>query len=163
VLLFVECSVQAAGQVQTQVQRLAYRYLEWSPSKHSHAHAGTELYPRIGRHFDIKTWTNCRMGMMAWTFIAICCAFKQRELTGTVANSMLVSVILQGAFAPASPVSRDTPLVILQQRDVTGTVTKAMLACTTLHGALWSCLQVSWKPCVASACLPLFDSMQGWH
>lgn len=62
--------------------------------------AGTELYPRIGSHFDIKTWTNCRMGMMAWTFIAICCAFKQRQLTGSIANSMLVSVLLQGVLPP---------------------------------------------------------------
>ena len=59
--------------------------------------AGTELYPRIGRHFDIKTWTNCRMGMMSWTFIVISFAFKQLELTGRVSNAMLISVVLQGA------------------------------------------------------------------
>ena len=27
---------------------------------------GTELYPRLGKHFDLKTFTNCRMGMMSW-------------------------------------------------------------------------------------------------
>jgi hypothetical protein len=59
--------------------------------------AGTELYPRIGKTFDIKTWTNCRMGMMSWTFITICFAFKQYRLSGYFANSMLVSIVLSSA------------------------------------------------------------------
>lgn len=64
--------------------------------------AGTELYPRIGKHFDIKTWTNCRMGMMAWTFINVCFAFKQRSLNGSISNSMLVSIILSGPPLPGN-------------------------------------------------------------
>ena len=34
---------------------------------------GMELYPRIGTVFDIKTWTNCRMGMAGWA--SLCWAF----------------------------------------------------------------------------------------
>ena len=34
---------------------------------------GMELYPRIGTAFDIKTWTNCRMGMAGWA--SLCWAF----------------------------------------------------------------------------------------
>lgn len=55
--------------------------------------AGMELYPRIGS-FDIKTWTNCRMGMMSWAVLILCYAAKQRQLYGAVADSMLVSVFL---------------------------------------------------------------------
>jgi 7-dehydrocholesterol reductase len=56
---------------------------------------GTELHPRIGKHFDIKQWTNCRMGMMGWAILILCFAFKQYDTLGYVSNSMLVSVILQ--------------------------------------------------------------------
>jgi uncharacterized membrane protein len=42
------------------------------------------------------------MGMMSWTFITLCFAFKQRELTGQVSNSMLVSVLLSGALPTTS-------------------------------------------------------------
>lgn len=58
---------------------------------------GTELYPRIGP-LDIKTWTNCRMGMMSWVIIPICFAYKQAELYGEVSNSMLVSVTLTSLY-----------------------------------------------------------------
>jgi 7-dehydrocholesterol reductase len=60
--------------------------------------AGTELYPRIGKWFDIKTWTNCRMGMMSWTFITVCFACKQAELQGSVSNGMLIAVVLTGVL-----------------------------------------------------------------
>ncbi len=53
-----------------------------------------ELYPRIGKSFDIKTWTNCRMGMMSWAVLILCYAVKQRQLYGAVADSMAVSVLL---------------------------------------------------------------------
>ena len=35
------------------------------------------------------------MGMMSWAFMTMCFAMKQRAVTGHVASSMLVSVILQ--------------------------------------------------------------------
>lgn len=38
---------------------------------------GMELYPRIGKHFDIKTWTNCRFGMNGWAMLALAFAYKQ--------------------------------------------------------------------------------------
>jgi len=52
---------------------------------------GTELYPRIGKHFDIKTWTNCRMGVMSWAVIPLCYMVKQYQLYGEVSDSMIVS------------------------------------------------------------------------
>lgn len=60
--------------------------------------AGMELYPRIGRYFDLKTWTNCRMGMMSWAVLIVCYAAKQRQATGGVADSMLVSVALMQIY-----------------------------------------------------------------
>lgn len=55
---------------------------------------GMELYPRIGKYFDIKTFTNCRFGMMGWALLIVTYAIKQYELRGAVADSMLVSVAL---------------------------------------------------------------------
>ncbi|GMH34141.1 hypothetical protein BSKO_01975 [Bryopsis sp. KO-2023] len=59
---------------------------------------GTELYPRIGKHFDIKVWTNCRMGMMSWAILPLCYVAKQHQLYGHVANSMIVSVALMQIY-----------------------------------------------------------------
>lgn len=38
---------------------------------------GMELYPRIGKYFDIKTFTNCRFGMMSWAVLILCYFAKQ--------------------------------------------------------------------------------------
>lgn len=57
-----------------------------------------ELYPRIGKYFDLKTWTNCRMGMMSWAVLIVCYAAKQRQATGGIADSMLVSVALMQIY-----------------------------------------------------------------
>ncbi|KAK9792943.1 hypothetical protein WJX73_000881 [Symbiochloris irregularis] len=60
---------------------------------------GMELYPRIGSKFDIKTWTNCRMGMMGWGVLILCYAVKQAEASpGGLANSMAVSVTLMHLY-----------------------------------------------------------------
>ncbi|GAB4823015.1 hypothetical protein N2152v2_010061 [Parachlorella kessleri] len=61
-------------------------------------YSGVELFPRIGRSFDIKTWTNCRMGMMSWGVLPLCYAAKQAQLYGQVSPSMLVSVLLMEAY-----------------------------------------------------------------
>ena len=42
---------------------------------------GMELYPRIGAAFDVKTWTNCRMGMAGWA--SLCWAFAAANARGT--------------------------------------------------------------------------------
>ncbi|CAL5443608.1 unnamed protein product [Camellia sinensis] len=55
---------------------------------------GMELYPRIGKNFDIKVFTNCRFGMMSWAVLAITYCIKQYEANGRVADSMLVNTIL---------------------------------------------------------------------
>ena len=60
--------------------------------------AGRELYPRIGKDFDIKTWTNCRMGMMSWALLPLCYIAKQLEATKSVSNSLLVSVALMEIY-----------------------------------------------------------------
>jgi 7-dehydrocholesterol reductase len=55
---------------------------------------GMELYPRIGKNFDIKVFTNCRFGMMSWAVLAVTYCIKQYEANGRVADSMLVNTIL---------------------------------------------------------------------
>lgn len=60
--------------------------------------AGMELYPRIGKHFDIKTWTNCRMGLMGWGVLALCWAAKQIQLNNGLTDSMLVCVALMHLY-----------------------------------------------------------------
>lgn len=59
---------------------------------------GMELYPRIGKNFDIKVFTNCRFGMMSWAVLAMTYCFKQYEHNGQVANSMLIYTILTLVF-----------------------------------------------------------------
>lgn len=54
---------------------------------------GTELYPRIFG-WDIKQFTNCRMGMTGWAIIILSFAAKQQEVYG-LSNSLLISVGLQ--------------------------------------------------------------------
>jgi 7-dehydrocholesterol reductase len=54
---------------------------------------GTELYPRVCG-WDIKQFTNCRMGMMSWGLFLISYAAKQQELYG-LSDSMIVSISLQ--------------------------------------------------------------------
>ncbi|PPD83033.1 hypothetical protein GOBAR_DD20021 [Gossypium barbadense] len=55
---------------------------------------GMELYPRIGKNFDIKVFTNCRFGMMSWAVLAVTYCIKQYELNGKVSDSMLVNTTL---------------------------------------------------------------------
>ncbi|XWS19235.1 hypothetical protein CRYUN_Cryun32bG0113400 [Craigia yunnanensis] len=43
---------------------------------------GIELYPRIGKNFDIKVFTNCRFGMMSWAVLAVTYCIKQVALFG---------------------------------------------------------------------------------
>jgi len=59
---------------------------------------GMELYPRIGRDFDIKTWTNCRVGMMSWSVLILCYGAKQYALYGYIADSMIISIILMQIY-----------------------------------------------------------------
>ncbi|KAL4519326.1 hypothetical protein Ndes2526A_g00418 [Nannochloris sp. 'desiccata'] len=81
----------------------------WAPSSSDSGHTGSflfdfywgmELYPRLGPHFDIKTWSNCRMGMGSWAFLTLCDAAKQAELssTGYPSLSMLVTVGLMQIY-----------------------------------------------------------------
>ncbi|XP_042449563.1 7-dehydrocholesterol reductase-like [Zingiber officinale] len=55
---------------------------------------GMELYPRIGKNFDIKVFTNCRFGMMSCAVLAITYCIKQYEMNGGVSDSMLVNTVL---------------------------------------------------------------------
>lgn len=41
-----------------------------------------ELYPRIGKNFDIKVFTNCRFGMMSWAVLAVTYCIKQVGIYG---------------------------------------------------------------------------------
>jgi 7-dehydrocholesterol reductase len=56
---------------------------------------GMELYPRI-LGWDVKMFTNCRVGMMFWAVGILCFAAKNMEVNGgTLSNGMLVNVALQ--------------------------------------------------------------------
>ena len=57
---------------------------------------GTELYPRIAG-WDLKMFTNCRFGMMAWPVIVLSFGFKQAELYG-LSDSMLVALIVMMTY-----------------------------------------------------------------
>ncbi len=57
---------------------------------------GTELYPRIFG-WDVKQFTNCRFGMMAWPLLITSFAAKQAELYG-LSNAMVISVVLQWMY-----------------------------------------------------------------
>lgn len=54
---------------------------------------GIELYPRI-LGWDVKTFTNCRVGMMSWAIIIFSFAAKQSQLYG-LSNSMVIAVLIQ--------------------------------------------------------------------
>lgn len=54
---------------------------------------GTELYPKV-LGFDVKRFTNCRMGMMGWPVILLSFAAKQSEVYG-LSDSMMVAVGIQ--------------------------------------------------------------------
>eukprot|EP01006_Ploeotia_vitrea_P014064 TRINITY_DN3732_c0_g1_i1.p1 TRINITY_DN3732_c0_g1~~TRINITY_DN3732_c0_g1_i1.p1 ORF type:complete len:438 (+),score=-58.91 TRINITY_DN3732_c0_g1_i1:50-1363(+) len=58
---------------------------------------GTELYPRI-LGWDVKTFTNCRYGLMFWQLGIFCFAAKQYSLYGYVSSSMFVSIALQTIY-----------------------------------------------------------------
>lgn len=55
---------------------------------------GVELYPRV-LGWDLKTFTNCRFGMMYWAVGILCYAAKQIEDIGYLSDSMFVCVALQ--------------------------------------------------------------------
>lgn len=55
---------------------------------------GMELYPRIGKSFDIKVFTNCRFGMMSWAVLALTYCIKQ--VSGHVTYIILFSCVLNG-------------------------------------------------------------------
>ena len=59
---------------------------------------GMELYPRLGTSFDLKTWTNCRMGMMGWGVLTLCYTVKQLHAHGHITNSLAVSVLLMHLY-----------------------------------------------------------------
>ncbi|KAH9667881.1 7-dehydrocholesterol reductase [Citrus sinensis] len=65
-----------------------------SPTGHRPVYKGMELYPRIGKNFDIKVFTNCRFGMMSWAVLAVTYCIKQYEANAKVEDSMLVNTIL---------------------------------------------------------------------
>jgi 7-dehydrocholesterol reductase len=55
---------------------------------------GTELYPRI-LGFDVKTFTNCRFGMMGWALLVIDYTLYQYAKEGHFIDSTVVSASLQ--------------------------------------------------------------------
>ncbi|XP_065305419.1 uncharacterized protein [Dermacentor albipictus] len=59
---------------------------------------GLELYPRVGKRFDVKLWTNSRFGMMLWQLLVLVSWKAQVETSGW--NwAMAVTSFLQTAHA----------------------------------------------------------------
>eukprot|EP00026_Physarum_polycephalum_P009719 Phypoly_transcript_09853.p1 GENE.Phypoly_transcript_09853~~Phypoly_transcript_09853.p1 ORF type:complete len:452 (-),score=31.93 Phypoly_transcript_09853:10-1305(-) len=62
---------------------------------------GTELHPQIS-NFNLKQYCNCRLGMMGWHALLMCCVAKQISMSGSgfsATNSGLVaSVIIQEIY-----------------------------------------------------------------
>lgn len=54
---------------------------------------GRELYPRAFG-LDIKSFINCRFGLVAWSFVILSFAAKQHQLYG-MSDAMLLTVMLQ--------------------------------------------------------------------
>ncbi|KAL1416213.1 hypothetical protein MTO96_006472 [Rhipicephalus appendiculatus] len=59
---------------------------------------GLELYPRIGKRFDVKLWTNSRFGMMLWQLLVLIC-WKARVETAGWSWAMAATSFLQTAHA----------------------------------------------------------------
>lgn len=57
---------------------------------------GTELYPRI-LGWDVKVFTNCRVGMMSWPIIILSFAAKQAQVYG-LSNSMVIAVAIMMVY-----------------------------------------------------------------
>lgn len=58
---------------------------------------GLELYPRLGRWFDLKMWTNCRFGMLLWQLEVLLFWKAQVEHSGW--NwAMAVTSVLQTVY-----------------------------------------------------------------
>jgi 7-dehydrocholesterol reductase len=57
---------------------------------------GTELYPRV-LGWNLKMFTNCRFGMMAWPVIILSFAAKQAAVYG-LSDSMLVAMIVMMTY-----------------------------------------------------------------
>ncbi|RYY32673.1 hypothetical protein EON62_05080 [archaeon] len=55
---------------------------------------GTELYPRI-LGWDVKMFTNCRFGMMAWAIAPISFAAANLRDNGTLSYALMANVALQ--------------------------------------------------------------------
>jgi 7-dehydrocholesterol reductase len=56
---------------------------------------GMELYPRFfGGRLDVKTFTNCRFGMMGWGVLCVTFALANAERHGGMADSMAVCTVL---------------------------------------------------------------------
>jgi len=55
---------------------------------------GTELYPRI-LGWDVKMFTNCRFGMMAWVLLPLVCAHKSQAVHGVLSPALMANVALQ--------------------------------------------------------------------
>lgn len=58
---------------------------------------GVELYPAFFG-FDVKTFTNCRFGMMAWPIMVLAFCCKQATMPSGLTNSMVVSAVIQFAY-----------------------------------------------------------------
>lgn len=94
-----------------------------------------ELYPRIGKNFDIKLFTNCRFGMMSWAVLVISYCIKQVTRLIRVPNvdlSSLPSRVKQHNEAECDMDVMGHALVCLSQYSVHGEVAGSLLVSSGL-------------------------------
>ena len=103
---------------------------------------GTELYPKFGP-LNVKQFTNCRFGMMAWALLPVVFACYQYERDGFLADSVLACVILMctynAKFFTGKP---DTSILWISctiELDITfaGVVWSGCLLCTCLRRCIY--------------------------
>lgn len=94
---------------------------------------GMELYPRIGKNFDIKVFTNCRFGMMSWAVLAVTYCIKQVlvNLWSCKLHIFSFGFCIFNNFA-ASPLAWFASYNLLNQYELNGRVSDSMLVNTTL-------------------------------
>ena len=94
---------------------------------------GMELYPRIGKNFDIKVFTNCRFGMMSWAVLAVTYCIKQVLLdTFPLCYDITWMFLWVLIWSESLTLLICGPYTFLYQYEINGRVSDSMLVNTIL-------------------------------
>ena len=58
---------------------------------------GMEIHPRL-LGVDVKQWTNCRVGMMAWQILILAFLLASVRLNGSMNSGHLINVLIQTIY-----------------------------------------------------------------